>query len=119
MVEAPGTRLLTTCESLCDRLRRSVGLTTFRIEVERPIRPLVVSLRAPDGMSSTDPRHEGTRPPAARLDLTVRHDRRVLAHVRIEDEEHARYSEDARATCERIVAEYAPELCLVLETQAL
>ncbi|MBI2323722.1 MAG: hypothetical protein HYU87_01990 [Chloroflexi bacterium] len=101
-----------TCESLCETLRGTVGLTNFRIELQRAGRPLVISLRA-----SAPPagEHWGQLvTPGARLDMALHHDGRLVAYLRIEDQRRARYPDTAHQVCERLAAEYLPELALSL-----
>lgn len=110
MVADPAARAITICEALCEALRRRVGLTTFRIELERPGTPLVVSLRSPDAAGArSSPRDAATRPPA-RIEMVLRHKARQVATLWIEDQRRAQYPDTARATCQRLADEYAAEL---------
>jgi len=114
MADARGARLVQVCESLCDRLRRDVGLTAFRIELRRTTTPLVIAMHSTEPVAY-DPRHAWMRPsPPARLEVEVREADRVLARVEIEDHERAEYSESARAASERIAGEYASQLSSLL-----
>ncbi len=117
--DTSGRRLLEACESLYERLRRSVGLTFFRIELQHATAPLVVSLHAPDALAWSDPRHEWMRSGPACLEFVLRgDDQRVLAYVRIEDGRRGHYPDNARVICERIASEYLSEFAGVLNPAA-
>lgn len=112
MSELSGGQLIRACESLCDELRRRIGLTAFVIELNRPTTPLIVSLRSPDVLPPHDQRHDQRAP--ARIEVVVSDGDRRVATVRIEDASRAEYPEEARAACQRIAAAYAPELSALL-----
>lgn len=116
MSEPGGGRLIRACETLCDELRRRIGLTAFRIELERPTTPLVISLRGQDVLTSPDQRHDPRVP--ARIEVVVSDGDRRIATVRIEDAHRAEYPEEARAASHRIVVAYAPELSALLRSAA-
>jgi hypothetical protein len=118
MANQAAPRLVETCESLCEQLRRTVGLTSFRVELARAGAPLVVSLRSPEPAGAYDPRHEWMRPklPAA-LEIPVQAGARKLGTVRIEDLRRERYPAEALAEGQRIVETYARDLAgLLAET---
>ncbi len=118
VAERTEARVITICESLCEDLRRRVGLTTFRIELQRPGVPLVVSLRAPDAVVARAAlRDASMSPPPARLETALHHKARHVATLWIEDERRGQYPDTARATCERIAGEYAPELDVLLRSE--
>lgn len=117
--DASGRRLLEVCGSFYERLRRSVQLTFFRIELQHEKAPLVVSLHSPDALAWPDPRHDWMRAGPARLECVIRgDDQRVLAYLLIEDDRRVRYPEDARTTCERIAGDYRSELGELLSPAA-
>lgn len=116
MSEPSDGRLIRACESMCDELRRRIGLTTFTIELERPTTPLVISLRGQDVLAPHDQRHDSRAP--AHMEVHVGDGHRRLATVRIEDARRAMYPDEARAACERIAAAYAPELRALLADPA-
>ena len=101
-----------TCESFCERLRGTVGLTNFRIELQGPGRPLVISLRA-SAPPAGDQWSRRLITPGARLDMALHHDGRLIAYLRIEDQRRARYPDTAQQVCERLAKEYLPELALL------
>lgn len=110
-----GARLVQTCESLSEELRRSVGLTLFRLEIERRTTPLIITLRASDPLR-IDPRHEWMRSHApATLERTLRHKDRRIASLRIEDQRRSEYPENAAAAVERILPRYAEELSRLID----
>jgi len=118
MANPAGVRLVQACESMCDQLRNTLGLTSFRIQLERRTTPLVVSLGTSQGTATYDPRHDrallGT---AAMLEIPVRDGPRVIGSVRIEDARRGGYPDEARNEGERIAALFAPELSgLLAET---
>jgi hypothetical protein len=120
MSDEPGVLLVQACESLCERLYQSVGLTTFRIELRRDAMPLVVSLRKVAELVPDDPRHAWMLPPTpARLDVPVRHNGRLVAEVRIEDRRRAGYPPSAAATCEKLASEFAPLIEHLLTARAV
>lgn len=115
MAIALGARLVQTCEQLCEDLRRSVGLSSFRIQLDRRPTPLVVTLR-PGGPLLTDPRHEWMRPPVpATLESILVHDGRRVGVVRLQDECRSSYPSEAVAELHRILPGYAAELAHLLE----
>lgn len=111
MANQAAPRLIETCESLCEQLRRTVGLTAFRVELARPTTPLVISVRSDQPVGAYDPRHDWMRPKRpARLELPLLDGTRMLGTVSIEDLRRESYPADALALSERIVAMYAREL---------
>lgn len=111
-------RVIALCESLCETLRRRVGLTTFCIELQRPGTPLVVSLRVPDAaVARAALRDASMSAPPARLETALHHRTRLLATLWIEDERRGQYPDTARATCERIAGEYVRELDDLLRSE--
>jgi hypothetical protein len=120
MANPAGVRLVEACESMCDQLRTALGLTSFRIQLERRTTPLVVSLRPFEATAAYDPRHDrallGT---AAVLEIPVRDGPRVIGNVLIEDARRPGYPEDARHEGERIAALFAPELSGLLRETSL
>jgi hypothetical protein len=115
MATALGARLVQTCEELCEELRHRVGLTLFRIELDRHPTPLVITLR-PGGALSSDPRHDWMRPPLpATLERPVLSDGRRVGTVRIQDERHPVYPDEAVASVEGILSEYAGQLARLLD----
>jgi hypothetical protein len=111
MAIALGARLVQTCEGLCDELRRAIGLTIFRIELDRRPTPLVVTLRPGVGVSELD-----WRPPIpASLETILVHDRRRVGVLRIQDERRASYPDGSADHLHRIVARYAGTLAEVLD----
>lgn len=114
MATALGARLVHTCEELCDELRQTVGLTLFRIELERRPTPLVITLR-PGAALYADPRHEWMRPRPATLERVVVHDGRRLGTMRIQDERHSAYPDEATAAVEAILSEHAGQIAQLLD----
>lgn len=115
MAIALGARLVQTCEELCDELKRSVGLTSFRIQLDRRTTPLVVTLR-PGGPPIPDPRHEWMRPPVpATLESILVDDGRRIGVVRLQDELRSSYPSEAVAELHRILPAYAAELARLLD----
>lgn len=119
MASPSGARLVQTCESLCEELRRGVGLTLFRIELERRTGPpLVVTLRTQDRI--VDPRHEWMRPAApAILERPLVHDARRIGSLRIEDERRSDYPAETGASLERILRTYTAAFDELLERAQL
>lgn len=105
MAESHGPRLVQACEALCERLRRDVGLTDFRIELRRAPTPLVISLHSREPVPF-DPREAWMRPVPAQLGFDVRAPSGVVARVVIEDGRRTEYPETAKTACERIAGEY-------------
>ncbi len=114
MATALGARLVQTCEELCDELRQTVGLTLFRIELDRRPTPLVITLR-PGASLSADPRHEWMRLRPATLERSVVHDGRRVGTMRIQDERHSAYPDDAVAAVDAILSERAGQLAQLLD----
>ncbi len=114
MATALGARLVQTCEQLCDELRQSAGLTLFRIELDRRPTPLVITLR-PDAALYADPRHEWMRPRPASLERSVVHEGRHVGTIRIQDERHTAYPDEAVLAVEGILSEYARQLAQLLD----
>lgn len=114
MATALGARLVQTCEQLCDELRQTVGLTLFRIELDRRPTPLVITLR-PGAALYADPRHEWMRPRPATLERSVVHEGRHVGAIRIQDERHTAYPDEAVIAVEGILSEYAGQLAQLLD----
>lgn len=111
MAIALGARLVQTCEELCDELRRSIGLTLFRIELERRPSPLVVTLRPGVGLSEGE-----WRPPVpATLETVLVHERHRIGLLRIQDERREAYPDGAVDSLHAIVPRYVGTLATVLE----
>jgi hypothetical protein len=119
MIAPVGVRLVQSCESLCDELRRTVGLTIFRIELARRTTPLVITLRS-SVAASYDPRHEWMRPPvAARIELPLLDSGRPVGELRIEDERRGAYPAGALVEAERIAARYVSEIAGLIDAAQL
>lgn len=119
MATSVGARLVETCESFCEELRRDVGLTLFRVELERRPSPLVVTLR-----TNAPPRVDPSGGPAvpadpASLERTLVADERVVGTLRIEDERRRAYPAEASETVERIIPSYARRLADLVERAQL
>ncbi|MBI2323971.1 MAG: hypothetical protein HYY42_06110 [Chloroflexi bacterium] len=115
MATALGARLVQACEELCEELRRGVGLTLFRIELDRHPTPLVITLRPGEALYS-DPRHDWMRPSVpATLERSIVQAGRRVGTVRIQDERHSAYPDDAVASVEAILSEYAGQLAQLLD----
>lgn len=117
MSEPNGGRLIRACESMCDELRRRIGLTAFTIELDRPTVPLVISLRGDEGRTPHEQRHDRRAP--SRIEVVVNDGERRVATVRIEDAGRIEYPQEARVACQRIAAAYAPELRALIAASAL
>lgn len=114
MATALGARLVRACEELCDELRQTVGLTLFRIELDRRPTPLVITLR-PGAALYADPRHEWMRPRPATLERSVVHEGHHVGTIRIQDERHSVYPDEAVGAVEAIVSEHARQLAQLLD----
>jgi hypothetical protein len=101
-----GVRLVQSCESLCDDLRRAIGLTLFRIELDRRATPLVITLRSRDP-SPYDPRHTWMRPAVpARIQLLLLVGGRRVGELAVEDDRRATYPPEAYREAEHIAERY-------------
>ena len=115
MVVSAGARLVQTCESMCEELRRSVGSTLFRIELTRRPTPLVITLRSSDPLAS-DPRHEWMRcATRARIERPLVLRGRHVGRIRIDDERRSEYPADAVVRAETVITRYTPELAELLD----
>lgn len=114
MAIAIGARLVQVCEDLCEELRRSVGLTLFRIELDRRPIPLVVTLR-PAEAHSPDPRHDWMRPLPATLESVLTHEGRRVGILRLQDARRSGYSPEALDALQRILPPYSSLLARLLE----
>ncbi len=105
-----GPDVLRICEALCERLRHDVGLTIFRIELPRPLTPLVVTMHSSEPVRWSPERQSTPLGAPARLEFAIHGDDRVVARVEIDDAERSEYPVAARSTCDRIAIDYADAL---------
>lgn len=119
MIVPVGVRLVQACESLCADLRRSVGLTVFRVALDRRTTPLVITLRSSD-IAFHDPRNQWLRPALpARIQVPLAKGERCIGELRIEDERRAAYPAEALDDAARIAAQYASEIAGLIEEAQL
>lgn len=107
--------MVQTCELLCEDLRRSVGLTLFRIELARRSTPLVITLRG-GREPGLNQRHDWMRHgPPARIERSMTDQGRELASIRIEDEHRSEYPDDAGERVDTVIARYASEIAALVD----
>lgn len=119
MAGAIGPRVLDVSESLRDQLERTIGLTAFRLEIQRP-RQLTIGFQSEPHHSlarAEDPRHAWMLPDSpATLTVPIEDEQGLIALVTVQRADLASYPQTARERAGEIVAGYASRLVEAVTT---